>query len=108
MIGVILAIVAIVVIPRYAVKGEGYRGIYGAIALGAVLLAYVTFSLMATPLPRNPTEADLLGHAFFSDNGPPLIFVCIGSAIGGLFGVVLYRPTPAQSSPTSETAGRSA
>lgn len=90
----LLALAVAVVIPILAANGKAYRGVYGAVALSSIVVALFTFGLMGSVGP-NPTESEQLGQAIVNEYGPPLIFLLIGCAIGGVLGAMLYRP-PAQ------------
>jgi H+/gluconate symporter-like permease len=82
---------ALVLMPVLAMRGTWYRGAYGAVAVIAVLVAFV----VASPWPVSGTpEAQMIAEFMNRWRGEfGLFFLALG--IGAVLGAMLYRrPTP--------------
>ena len=89
----LLTLGAFVLMPILAFRGVWYRGAYGAVALLALILAFV----VASPWPTgqgSTAEAEMIADYMNRSRGDfGLLFVAL--AVGAVLGAMLYRrPTP--------------
>jgi len=102
---VLLAMACIVIcIARSAYKGDGYRGLYVAIAIVCMAMSYGCFAI--TPTPRDmlvavasKDETQIAGTRAMIAFGPTIGGLWLAGAFGGVLGAALFRtrmagPTP--------------
>jgi hypothetical protein len=83
---------AFVLMPILAIKGVWYRGVYGAVALLALIVAF----FVASPWPTGGStpEADMIAE-YMNRSGGDFGLMFIALAVGAVLGAMLYRrPTP--------------
>src|SRR5687768_12179028 len=92
MIGFLIGVVALVLIPVRAAKGEGYRGAYIGWAI-ALFIAAAFFSTWATAAPPPGADASLIDAMQLMNRvGPGVTIALAGMGFGCLMGVAFYRP----------------
>lgn len=86
----LFALCAVFGVPALACIGKAHRGVYAAVALAGVLSVVMGVGMQGRIDPR-ANEDQQRGQAVFNAIGDPLAFLGIGLAIGGTFGLLLYR-----------------
>jgi len=88
---IILLAFALFIIPiAAALKGEGYRGVYVALALVAGLVGFLF--MISTGVPAaSDDQASLEGAKFLKDYGFAIAGTCYATAFGCVLATALYR-----------------
>jgi len=91
---ILTMLASVTVLPLLAVKGNGYRGVYFALALAAIVFGFVAFSMVGPP-SASASETELRGrqvvNAYFPSIGLWLWATAFGAALAGL----LWKPRKA-------------